>query len=201
MKNLTLFLSFCLIITSFSFAPGWELKKDENGIQVFTRVKEGSPLKEYKATVTVNATMEEVLTVIKDVPNYVNWQYATTQSEIVQRISDDEFISYTLNDAPWPISDREVLIKAKFNYHNDETISLTMHAITDNDLKQPTKDVVRITQMIAKWLLTPTANGIEVMTQVHADPAGSIPKWLANSYVVDSPFKTLTNLKVLMEQD
>jgi hypothetical protein len=34
-----------------------------------------------------------------------------------------------------------------------------------------------------------------VAYQIHADPGGSIPGWLANATVVDTPFKTLKNLR------
>jgi hypothetical protein len=34
-----------------------------------------------------------------------------------------------------------------------------------------------------------------VIFQYHADPAGKIPAWLANSFVEDYPYKTMQNLK------
>lgn len=199
MKYLTLTLIFLMTFCSFSFAPGWELKKNENGIKVFTRVKEGSPLKEYKATVTINATMDAVLSVIKDVPGYVNWQYPCKEAKIVKQISDNEFISYTLNEAPWPIYDRDVVVRSVFHQQDDQTVMMTMDAIAEEGFVEPVNGVVRITKMVGKWWFKPVTDGIEITMQVHADPAGSIPKWLANSSVVDSPFRTLTNLKTLME--
>jgi len=198
MKNITLLLAGIFAFCSFSLVPGWELKKNENGIKVFTRDKAGSPLKEYKATVTVNAPMGEVLGKIKDVPSYINWQYPCKEAKIVQTISDNEFISYTLNEAPWPISDRDVIVRSKFFHNEDQTVTMTMDALSEN-LVEPREGIVRITKMVGKWTFTPVEGGTKVMMQVHADPAGSIPKWLANSSVVDSPFRTLTNLKAMME--
>jgi hypothetical protein len=37
--------------------------------------------------------------------------------------------------------------------------------------------------------------GVDVTFQMHADPGGAIPKWLANQTVVDTPFKTLQALR------
>ncbi len=198
MKNLTLLLLCCLTFSSFILDPGWELQKNENGIKVFTRDKEGSPLKEYKASVIIKASMEEILTVIKDVPGYVNWQNPCKEAKVVESISENEFISYTLNEAPWPISDRDCVVRSTFFYDSDEAVRMTLVAISEGLVGQ-VDGVVRITNMTGQWWFTQKPDGIEVIMQIHADPAGSIPKWLANSSVVDSPFKTLTNLKEMME--
>ena len=42
-------------------------------------------------------------------------------------------------------------------------------------------------------------NKIFVTFSMQIDPGGSIPSWLANMFVDDSPYNTLLNLKTLME--
>ena len=50
------------------------------------------------------------------------------------------------------------------------------------------------------WILEDIGNGVvRVTQQVHADPAGKLPDWLTNSAVVETPFKTMRNLKTLLE--
>ena len=43
-------------------------------------------------------------------------------------------------------------------------------------------------------------NLTEVTYQVHTEPGGSVPSWLANSFVVDAPFNTLSGLRTLAEK-
>ena len=50
------------------------------------------------------------------------------------------------------------------------------------------------------WSLTPREGEIEVIYEVHSEPGGSVPAWLANSFVVDAPFNTLQGLRQLAEQ-
>jgi hypothetical protein len=41
----------------------------------------------------------------------------------------------------------------------------------------------------------PNTDGVDVTYQMHASPGGSIPNWLANQTVVDTPYGTLKALK------
>ena len=63
--------------------------------------------------------------------------------------------------------------------------------------KAPVYDgIVRIQKMKGYWLLTDKGNGIvEVLQQCVAEPGGSIPDWLANSAVVDTPYQSMYKLK------
>jgi hypothetical protein len=58
---------------------------------------------------------------------------------------------------------------------------------------------VRVSRVKGFWQLKPYEGGVEVVYQVHSDPGGSVPAWLANSFVVDAPFNTLINLRKLAE--
>ena len=49
---------------------------------------------------------------------------------------------------------------------------------------------------VCSWTVTPEAEGrTRVVFEMHLEPGGGIPAWLANSRVVDSPFETLKNLR------
>lgn len=50
---------------------------------------------------------------------------------------------------------------------------------------------VRIPKAEGQWKLVPNADGVNVTYQMHASPGGSIPNWLANQMVVDTPYGTL----------
>ena len=55
---------------------------------------------------------------------------------------------------------------------------------------------MRIPYLSGYWLLEKQgANRTKVTYQVHADPGGSIPHWLANATAVNNPYETLKNMK------
>jgi len=62
--------------------------------------------------------------------------------------------------------------------------------------KPEAKGYVRVAQVEGFWKLVPKGdNQTEVTYQVHTEPGGSVPSWLANKFVVDAPFNTLKALK------
>ena len=52
-----------------STSLAWELEKDKNGVQVFTRCKPESLLKEFKVTIKINAGQEVLLSAFKNIEN------------------------------------------------------------------------------------------------------------------------------------
>jgi hypothetical protein len=63
------------------------------------------------------------------------------------------------------------------------------------------KGYVRVAQVEGFWKLVPKgADQTEVTYQVHTEPGGSVPSWLANKFVVEAPFNTLKALKAAAEK-
>jgi hypothetical protein len=59
--------------------------------------------------------------------------------------------------------------------------------------------VRRISRGQGFWEVVETSDGkLEITFQMQVDPGGSIPSWLANMFVVDTPFNTLNELKRLL---
>jgi hypothetical protein len=52
------------------------------------------------------------------------------------------------------------------------------------------------------WQLTELENGdIRVVLEQLSDPGGGIPAWLINMFIVQSPYKTLYNLREIVQQN
>ncbi|MBO9687200.1 MAG: hypothetical protein J7598_11345 [Mitsuaria chitosanitabida] len=58
---------------------------------------------------------------------------------------------------------------------------------------------VRIPTAEGQWRLVSNTDGVRVSYQMHASPGGSIPSWLANQTVVDTPFGTLKALRAYLQ--
>ncbi len=185
-------------LCSFTTLNEWALKKDKNGVQVYTRSRAGSQLKEYKAVTLINTTVEKAFAVLNEVETYPEWQNNCSKSYIVNRPHEDKAIVYVLTNAPWPASDRDVVIDNEVIRGEDGSITMKMTGIEG---KVPViDDAVRITYLDGFWKLTPKDGKVEVIQQVHADPGGRIPDWLANSVVEDSPYVTMLNMKKMLEK-
>lgn len=180
------------------FGAKWTLKKDKNGVQVYTRPVEGSPLKEFRGVVNIRTTAEAAKKLLLDLPSYIEWSHNCIESSVLKINNENDIIGVTLTDAPWPVQDREAIVQTQV-VEKDGSIYLNMTALP-NYIKAK-NNVVRVPEMTGFWKITANGDGtVEVVQQVHASPGGSIPDWLANSAVVDTPYNTLLNMKRRLEK-
>jgi hypothetical protein len=79
--------------------------------------------------------------------------------------------------------------------------SLTRNLAGAADYAPQEKGFVRVAQVQGFWKMVPQgANQTQVIYQVHTEPGGSVPSWLANKFVVDAPFNTLKALRAKAER-
>src|SRR5882757_3214897 len=78
---------FLLFVISFSLhAPfphtqqDWTLKKDENGIKVYSRTSENSKYNALRVEITLQASVSSLASLVLDTGNYPNWSLNTEQT-------------------------------------------------------------------------------------------------------------------------
>jgi len=190
---LCLFL-FGYLATNPLLAQDWTLEKDKEGIQIFTRKIEDYAIKEYKAITTLKTTIAKLTNLLKDHENLKAWFVKCPVSKRLKKVSENEYYVYFLNDAPWPVSDRDNITKMTFELLDNGTQLIHLKGVPDY---LPEKSgIVRLPRMQAKWMFEPAANGmVKITQQVLADLGGNIPGWLVNFAIVEAPFETLYNLR------
>lgn len=198
MKHLFGFLIAATMLASTGFisyeGDDWALAKDSNTVRVYTRVYPGSKMKEFKGEMVVKATPEKLLGIMKDGKSFSNWMHNTYGSYVIKSVSDNEYYCYMANKAPWPVQDRDNVIRYLVKRPNNRTVVLEMTAMAD--FIPRVDGCVRVEKMKGTWVFESIGNGQSKVTQqVHAEPGGNIPAWLANSAVVDNPYNTLLGLK------
>ncbi len=194
-----IFIMCCLYLPINLFA--WELAKDEDGIKVYTREVKGAEIKEYKAVMNLKTSLSSLVALLKDVPAYKAWIYTTEKSEALKKINPRESIIYSMNNTPWPISDRDTVFYNSIN-QDPKRLIVTIKITGKNDYIPEKSNLVRIKTMNGSWRFIPKDNGIvEVNYQMHNDPGGNIPSWFINLVVVKQPFETLMKIKKIIMQD
>lgn len=188
-------LFFTLLANSgLQAQSAWEQKKDQNGVRVYVREVEGQSFKESKATIRFKASVQDVVNVLLDYPGYSQWAPRVVQARLVEKASDQVYYSYSINDAPWPVTDRDIVLKNALSYAANGAATIRMSAVKG---KVPeSKDAVRMTYFEGHYAIVPTGSGmVEVTYQAIMDPAGSVPAWMANMAVVDTPYDLLLSLR------
>lgn len=192
-KLIVVMLSLLACISQICVAQDeWNLRKDDEGIQVYTRKVAGSPYDAVKATMVVeNARLSAMVALVEDTDACADWVDRCDDSYLFERISDTEAYIYTHTNLPFPVKDRDMLAHLKWSQDSD-TLEVTMESEATTGKLDPVRGRVRLVDGEVSWHFKPLGSGrIEVTNRAHIDPNGSIPGWLVNLLLIDTPFETL----------
>lgn len=188
-----------LSITVSAEDHDWDLKRDRDGVQVYTRDVEGSKFKSVKSTMMVETSLGALVALVRDSAACRDWAAHCKKAEDVEVISETELFVYTLNDLPWPVADRDAVTHVAWKQDpNDQ--SVTMTAIVVSSKLPKTKGVVRLTYGVTSWQFTPVGEKtVEVSSRAHLDPEGATPAWLSNRLLVGAPFETMIAMREIAQ--
>jgi len=148
---------------------------------VYTREKEGTPVKEVKATVDFDAPPAKVFEVVTDYEHQSgNLPYVKDQ-KVFSR-TESEVLFWTVAEFPM-VSTRDWVLKATFAKNYEGGKYRVNWEVTDVKEAQPPVDgVVRLKINTGSWTLEPLDGGARTRGTYYlfTDPGGSIPSFMAN---------------------
>jgi START domain len=197
MSNFTIYIFlFFLLSCSNAFSQGnWVLKKEKDGIKVYTRRSQYSKFNEIKAEFTIKTSMRKFTSVISDIDKYPLWVYGTKTALLCKRLSDEDVIYYSEVNVPWPISNRDFYSRLKIHQDTIQK-SVTIIAAAIPDFRPPKDGIVRVPRSSAKWTVTSVDNStLNVVYIVAIDPGGNFPAWIANMFSTKGPIESFINLR------
>ncbi|TVV43589.1 START domain-containing protein [Thalassolituus sp. C2-1] len=198
----TRLLVIASLMVSQACMADWELAKEDSKRQiiVYTRAAEQSDMREFRGEMRLQTTLSALVALIEDNKAGPEWIYHCRALEVIEQVSEHERLFYMVTEAPWPVKDRDSVIYSVLTQADDYSVHVDMQV--RNDVFPANDDFIRITNMKGFWEFRPEGDGwVTVIYQVHADPAGGIPAWLANSMVVDSPYYTLKNMRKMVAKE
>ena len=190
-----------LLICCFNVAAQeeWKLQRDRNNIKVYTRIREGTNLKEFRAVTVANASLDKVSKLLEDINNSWKWQQNIDSSALIKRISPNQHYAYYLIGFPWPMDDRDALNHSTKVWSSDRK-TLTYYNKSIPDLIPEIEGIIRIHITSGSWKLEMLNDKqVRITYESWGDPGGKIPTWLINSFLVDGSYKTLISLKEQVE--
>jgi hypothetical protein len=197
---LRLCICFLLMYASMHAQSDWHMSKEKDGIKVFTRKTEGSSLKSIKVEATLQGNWQKLYKILIDVKNQSQWVYHTKNSYPIKQVSNNEVLYYTETALPWPVSNRDAVIRMKITYDPSQHLAQVLSRNEANILP-PKNDLVRIPYYKATWDVRPVdANKIFITYLLELDPGGSLPSAVVNMFVTTGPFETFSKLAQLLKQ-
>lgn len=196
--TISLVILFCLFYCSAG-AQGWEFVKERNGIKVFTRKEPNTSLKSFKGIMDVHSTMDRVKKLIGNVHNTEWWDKNVKDIRVLYYEENKHFKYYLRYDVPWPLADRDLCVDACVK-EDPVTGIREINAKPLPNLVPEQEGVVRITNYWQKWVIQPMDNGIiRITLEGSVDPGGSVPTWLINLVITDTPLNVMGGIKEKVE--
>lgn len=178
----------------------WRLRKEKNGIKVFTIANHETGFDKLKAECFMPYTLSELLSVITDVKNHPDWVYNAVETRAIKINSDFDFYYYGVTWAPWPASDRDMIFHVKVAQNpSTKIIDIDVHGVPE--MLPEVEGKVRVPRSHSTWTLKPAENGVFITYTLDIDPGGSLPAWLVNLATVDGPYFSFEALKKVLKEN
>ena len=195
LKNrITSILFACLFIHPAT-ASSWQQVVDKDNLTIYQRPYRQSPLYEIKGVTRVKSSLNALVALFRDADFNQQWVYRSGGAKILSQANQQQAYVYGVVNAPWPMQNRDAIIRFDFSQNqSDKVITITLNNFPNYIAKK--HDLVRVPDFGGYWQLKPLSDGwVEITYQVHGDPGGWVPAWLANKAAQRTVGKTLENIQ------
>jgi len=204
MRRVTLIFFICwcgfFLFPVFLSAQAWDFIKEKDGIKIYTRKDPGSSVKSFKGVTDIHAPAEEVYNLIGNVKNLDWWDKNLREIKVLYYEKEKKSHYYLVYDSPWPVTDRDLCVDATIT--TDPVTGIRkVYAIPLKNVVPENPNYVRIKDYWQSWVLTPTGNDVvHAVLEGHVDPGGSVPDWIYNMVITETPLKIMRGIKQRLEK-
>jgi hypothetical protein len=178
----------------------WKQTKNKDGIAVYLSDVKNSKYKSIKVECTFEGDYDKLLSVLKDVANHKDWVYNNKSASLLKTVSPIEFYYYTETSLSWPMDNRDAVMHTIITRDNGDRF-LRLNSTAEPSYSPEKSGKVRVKSSNVTWYVTrPTPTTIHIVYTLQADPGGSIPAWMVNSFVDKGPYESFKKLKALLKQ-
>ena len=161
---------------------GWTLSGESGGVILYSRLRPGSALKEFKAVAEIEAPAQSVHRVIDDIEAYPRFMPFMTECRLIKR-EGDSIITYQ-RLSPKICRDRDYTLRVRETSRAGASGLIYLNRWEPADELGPAekKGVLRVKLCEGEWLLEPEDTIRTRATYiVYTDNGGAIPAFIANS--------------------
>lgn len=203
MKTNIIYVLLWICTTAFfssAVAQDWKLTKQKNGISVYEASAGSSDFKSIKVVCTIEGSYDKLLKIVRDVSHHKDWVYHNKEASLLKTVSPNDFYYYTETTLPWPATNRDVVVHTTITRDGKDQF-LKIRSSNHNGMVEKKPGKVRVEQSEINWYVTaPTAKTISIVYTMEANPGGSIPAWLVNSFADKGPYESFRKLEELLKR-
>jgi hypothetical protein len=195
-----LILFLALVLSFPAVTQTWSFVKEKDGIKIYTCKEAGKSLKSYKGITDIQAPAEKVFAMIEDVYHTEWWDKNLNQIKVLKYEKFKMAQYYLIYDLPWPVTDRDLCVDVTSCFDPVKGEG-TVTAGPLPGIIPESKEMVRIKDYHQTWTVKSAGKeSSHVVLVGFVDPAGSIPDWVSNMVIVNSPIKAISAIKLILEK-
>ena len=199
---LMVFVFFVLSAMGLHAEEPWKLAKEAEGIKVFTRSVPGSSADEFKGIAEIDAPVEVIVEVFKDIPSFTQWYGFCKEIKLLKHDSENHRVMYFVLKTMGPVKDRDLVMEAFDKFDKQAGTNTIAISALKEELVPIQDKYVRMTDLNATYSMNRIdQDRTHVVYTVKADPAGYIPAFISNIIQKDQPFLTLKGLREMVKKD
>ncbi|MFZ5568782.1 MAG: START domain-containing protein [Thermodesulfobacteriota bacterium] len=191
-------MALTISVRATEATENWRLSKKQDGIWVYTRPSATCSFNEFKGIIIIDAGIEVVGMVLKDIPSFPLWMSDCQQSPIIEKNGRNDYIFYFVQHMPWPVENRDTVLQARTTIDwNAGYFQVDFHSIQDDRIP-PQPDCIRM-KVVGRFLLEYIERRkTQVTYWIQADPYGSMPAVIANMISRKIPLETLQGMRKMV---
>jgi hypothetical protein len=180
--------------------PDWKLERKQEGVTVYIRKVEDSPVLQVRAVKRIKTSLSALVALIKDSQGRQRWIYKNKSAKQLEQRSDFEWINYKEMNAPWPVSNRDMIVHSKLS-QDPETYTVRIDSVGVPDFLPKKKRIVRVPKLVTSWEFIPQKDGmVEVRFKLAIELGGRLPAWLVNTSIDRGPYETILGMDKFVQK-
>ncbi len=199
---LALQLLFFWPATVFCAEAEWEYLYTKDGIDVFRKDIPDSPAHAFRGSGFVDAKMEVIGTVLRDVEAYPRWVARCEETRLLKDVDFNTKIFYSVVDAPLPFKDRDMVLENDTVYHVEKGTVEIVFRLSDQQLVPPDDKYLRVPELSGEYVLEYFGRDKTRVTFTYRGcPGGNVPvkiaDWLESKKY---PYINITGLRKMVRE-
>src|SRR5262245_5673793 len=112
MRALCGLVSLTLLAFALPARADWTVVANDQGVEVSQQPVEGRGMPMFRGSGEIAGTPQEILDVLQDVDGHPQWMPDCSEARVVRQ--DQQTLTvYRRSAAPWPVSDRDVVVQSR----------------------------------------------------------------------------------------
>jgi hypothetical protein len=189
---------------SLEIYDDWRLKKDKEGIRIYTRwieAEEGRKARQMHAVMQVNASLYATVMAVYEDQQVKGWLNRAKEYYHFDNLDDYHWYAYTQFKIPWPLDNQDLIT---LNTLQQDPVTKNIHVSLEGrpDHKPHEKGVQRIEHFDGSWDFTPLDDGlVQVDYYIFTKAKPVLPRWIIDPIVEYGMWSTLSEMKKTILQN